>query len=410
MRKTFSNIIYLYLASFVSYLFPIIVTPLISRILTKEAFGLVSYYSAIILFTFIVFDFGSTYTLTKKISINRFDDVIISGLVSNAIVCKLILYGTVNVAFIFSPYRSDKLIPLIFIISLFQALNPMWYFQGKEEIRHYTLYCTATKVLFMLGVVFFIKKETGYANYFYLLVVSEAINVLYGYRIIAKYLRFDDCSVKGLVDFFKAGFTMFLFSVSTSFYSTTNLMLLKQYVNGSEFAFYAGADRISKFFLSLFGPLSQAMYPKLSFEITNNLDGAVKLRNNLLYINFAIGAVVFIIVMCFSEVLVNLLLGSKYSEASPLLKILSIQYLITCFSRVLGVQWMLPLSMDSYFLAIVVIGAVANYTFIRLLVPAYSNNGMAWAFVLTELVVLLLMTIVLAIKKQLFIFQVNFCD
>src|SRR5260370_35888620 len=88
------------------------------------------------------------------------------------------------------------------------------------------------------------------------------------------------------------GWKMFLFRGSLSLYVGGNAFILGLFTSPQTVAYYAGAERISRAFLSLLTPISQALFPRVSYLVQEARERAARLARTSLVVMGIGGAVV----------------------------------------------------------------------------------------------------------------------
>jgi PST family polysaccharide transporter len=182
----------------------------------------------------------------------------------------------------------------------------------------------------------------------------------------------------------KMGWSMFLFRGAVSLYTTANAFILGLFVPPSMVAFYGGAERLNKAVIAGIDPISQALYPRITHVAASDQQKAAKMaRLGLLTIGglgFSLGLAVII----FAPLAVRVLLGESYEQSIPVLRVLALLNPLIALSTVVGVQWMLPLGMDSAFNKVIICAGVLNVLLALWLAPLAGPIGMATSVVIAE--------------------------
>ena len=166
MIKNFS---YISSVKFVSIILPLVTFPYLIRTLGEEKYGIVMWAWAIaqILIAFVQLGFDTLGT--KLVSENREDKKILSKLLAQITVIKLILFAiVVCIIFfllLFEKFNDHKILFFTFMIFIFfESMLPIWYFQGKEDMKYIT-YITMVSKLIVIGLILvLIKKKTQQAR------------------------------------------------------------------------------------------------------------------------------------------------------------------------------------------------------------------------------------------------------
>ncbi|EFB5894022.1 O173 family O-antigen flippase, partial [Escherichia coli] len=145
-KKVLLNIFSLLSIQGVGYILPLITLPYLVRILGPNNYGVYGYSLAIIQYSILIIDFGFNLTVTKKISLNRDDKLIVSSVFWNVMACKLLLciftfLITVAWSRIDNTFAGDNLAVLMssYTMVIGILIFPIWLFQGKEEITKIAL-------------------------------------------------------------------------------------------------------------------------------------------------------------------------------------------------------------------------------------------------------------------------------
>jgi PST family polysaccharide transporter len=89
--KISSNIIFLYFLTIAKIVFPLLTFPYLKRVLTVDAYGMVSYVRATIIYMQIFVDFGFSLSAVKDIARIRNDKVQVGEITGDVIIAKLLL-------------------------------------------------------------------------------------------------------------------------------------------------------------------------------------------------------------------------------------------------------------------------------------------------------------------------------
>jgi polysaccharide transporter, PST family len=167
-RRLVENFFSLSVLNAISFLFPLITVPFLTRVLGPETFGLVSFAMVVIQYFIIFTNFGFAYSATQQISINQNDKKRISDIFSAVITVKLIISAICGVFLVlmilfFQQFRAHYLIFIYtFGIVIGDALVPVWLFQGMEKMKFITLVNFVSKLVFTLLIFVFVRAESDY--------------------------------------------------------------------------------------------------------------------------------------------------------------------------------------------------------------------------------------------------------
>ena len=268
--------------------------------------------------------------------------------------------------------------------ALATAFNLMWYFQGLERMGQVATLDIAGKALALIGMLLWVHKPVDGWKALAVMGVSALLSVL-----IALILAYREVPVRlpnyaNVWKMLRLGWTMFLFRSAVSLYTVGNTFILGFFAPPLIVGYYAGAEKISKAFLGLMGPVSQALYPRLSHLIQHSRAEAARLVRTSMGVMGVSGVVIGLAVFILAPLLVRILLGEGYEPAVPVLRVFALLPPLMALSSVLGIQWMLPLGLDRPFNAIILGAGLVNLCLAMFLAPRFAHLGMAWAVVISE--------------------------
>jgi len=385
------NTIALYGVTFVNYLLPFIAVPYLARVLGPAQLGMVILAHTLGIWLSIIIEYGFSFSTARDVAQNKQDhnsiSIIVAGVFGAKIVLVFIAFVITFFLVLFVPtFQKD---PIIFWLSFFYCIAlgflPIWYFQGIELLAVPSLINILLKSIGLIPVFIWVKKpEDAWLVMVFQTVaafLSTMVLVFWMYRAITPLWPKFSWIKKA----FHSGFYLFLFSLAGSVYSTANVLILGLFVSPAQVGYYGGAEKIHRAFSSVFGPIGQSFYPYIIRMLKVNKPRGVLIAQKTLLLMIILGIIMGLIVGLGAPYWIELFLGDKYVNSVSILLILAIQLPLTAISRILGVQWMLPLNMDRYFSTIVIIAGVLNILLVVLFVPYGGIIGMAWAFILTEL-------------------------
>ena len=308
----------------------IIYTPILFQRLGDEYFGLIHLAFSIIIMISIFISYG--YNLNGPIIIslskNKYEE---NSTISEILTLKVTL--TIIIFFLSIPFIVllndpvfNKILIFSLIILLSEALNPLFYFQGKNKILPQALLNFASKTVYVFLILIFIVDfhDAYLANFFYGLAISGFFIIFWiNYFKNQSLLRFR-YSLNVIILNLKENFKLFLSSVSTHFTINSALVVLSLFVNNKE---------LGKFTLAYKVAFILRMIPV--FFIQSALQEASKLNNKSktdynnyisnyfvkgLIITFLIG----LITIFLSDQIIYLFSGEIIDYSSNILSILSL--------------------------------------------------------------------------------------
>lgn len=412
-----TNFISLFLLQLSNYFFMFLTVPYLSRILSVEHYGVIflalsfaSYFNIICDYGFNLSGVQQTALLNKRNEdLNKLFSAITSVKIVLLFVCVVI--GIVVICMV--PRLTSY--SWIYLISLGGILNsvffPVWLFQGLERMKYITVINVLIRGSTVMLVFLLVKQDSQ----FYLVPIFNVMSVILGclvaqlivYNQLA--IRYVKIQLQDIIFQFKESWHLFISNIATTMYGTSNSFLLGIIVSPVAVAYYATAEKVIAAVISFIGIMSQTLFPSIVRNVADDKNGAlIVLRRNLL-IFAVVGAVLSLAILGFSNIIVTKVLGSKYLMTIEVLQILSVIPFVTSINNVLATQTMIPFGFKKTFSHILIFIGILNLCLIFILVPNYSYIGSAYAVVISEVLMPILMLIALY-KKGIYILSAKVVD
>ena len=384
------NFINLSLNQGVNIVATLIYTPLLFQNLGDENFGLIHLaFSAIIILTIFVsygYNLNGPIKIAQSKNVNE-ENLVIIDVLNLRLSLSLIIF-VLSIPFIF--FYPDQIFQKILLFSLIilftEALNPLFYLQGKNKIFPQSILNFFSKTLYIILIILFVNnyKDAYLANFFY----GFSITLLYLFfwikHFIINRITYLDFSIKKIVNNLKQNFQFFLSSTSTHFTLNTALIILSFFVTNKELGRFSLAYKVA--FILRMIPV---------FFIQSVLQQAATIRNKskedfdkFLSIHFKLGLmitlIIAIITYIFSDFIIEVFADEKIEYSSKILSLLS---LIPFFAMLnfKNVVYMLVYNLKSK------LNSATFYTLLFMLISSlvlsnlYGGFGLAYALLLTEI-------------------------
>lgn len=395
---------------------PLITFPYLVRVLGTEKFGLISFAQAYVTYFMIVVDYGFNMTGTREIAANRNDKIKLSETFSAlsvarfflALLCFVVLSLSVLIIPKLSTYWYVYLLTFGMVIG--NLMFPVWFYQGIEEMKYITLLNFVSKILFTFMIFAVVKKESD----FYFVPILNSIGYLVAgilslWLIFRKYtIQLSLISWHKLFETLREGWNIFASRISISLYTVTNSFILGIFESLSVVGIYVAADKIVRASMNVFVPIYQSLYPRYVQKAAVSRDETIRSLRKLLRILGIIAFMISILFLIFSQQIVSLILGNKYTDAINVFRILSPIPFIVTIASVLTNLTMIPFRLDRYLMRIYLSGVIINIFLIVFLVgmSGMKAEGAALSNLVTEFILTILMVFVLLKNKiNLFSFK-----
>ncbi len=387
------NFSYLSLLQLFNVLLPLLIYPFLIRALGKDVFGLVVYAQAVASYFLILVSFGFNTSATRSVSLHRNDKVALGGIISTVLQSKVLLLVLsmflLAVLWYFVPiiHSNSWLFFLSMWVCVYDAMFPIWYFQGTEKMKYITWITLSSRLLFMGLMFLFIHTPTDYL----LVPIFNGIGaVLAGllslYVVFGRHKNtFRLQSINALRMSFVEAWTFFISQLFVNLYVNTNKLIIGTFLGMTELSYFDLAEKIRNVMKTPQGILSQSLFPKLSREKN------VHFIRKSFWLSLLFNLLLFALVYCLTTPIILLLGGTTLLPAEPIVRILMITIPIIGLSDVLGIQTLVSFGYDAAFRRINVLTAIFYLALIGLLILLgwVSLESVSFVVVASEVVCLL---------------------
>ena len=347
MTRIVRNMASMSLLQIANYLIPLLVLPVVSRVLGASLFGSVGYAQNIVSYLTLLVNFGFEYSATRQIALAGEDKEKKRQLFWAVITSKA---GLLVVSFIvlgLLPLFMERVAcdPRLYIYTALTNIGivffPTWYLQGEQQMDKMAWANFFTKLLGALLVVALVREAALYRWYPLLLSVAS---ILVGVGALVYVLRKFEIGAfvltrAALRQVLTAGAPIFLNNVFVSLYTTVNMTLLGGFATDETIGYFSAAQRlIIALNMVVVLPVSTAIYPELSrrFE-ASKADGIGFLKRVLLYSCLA-SAVVSLLTFVSAPLVIPIIYGAGYEPAIQILRWLSPLPFLVMTATLLTVQ------------------------------------------------------------------------
>lgn len=403
-RSIVQNALALTAVQFASYLLPLVALPYLARALEKEQFGLLLAAQSLAMVLALIIEYGFHLSGTREVARVHNNQSQLSLLVNGIQSAKIVLLlGVVALGLLFGQFNSlfkehPQYLILALLLASLQGLNPLWYFQGKEQMKIPAALDVAGKAIATVGIFLVVQSPIDAWKALAMQSIGVGLSLLVTLSWMYREVPPRIVPLKDVWNSLRMGFSMFFFRAAVSLYTSANILILGLLVSPTAAAYFGGAERLVKGVVGMLYPVSQAVFPRVNSLLYDDPTKAKRLAQASLYILLFGSTGLAILIFFLAPDIVLLILGPGYEAAIPLMQILSLLIPLIALSNVLGIQWMLPLRLDRAFNTIVVAAGLINLSLILFLVPRYGTTGMAWSVVISETFVTLGVYIVLRLR------------
>lgn len=395
------NVVSLFLVQWSSYIIPLITLPYLVRVLGPEKFGLLAFAQGFVQYFSLLTDYGFNLSATRQIAVNRSSNDKISEIFCATMLIKIILM--ISSLFVMGAvvatvpkFRHDWSVYFIAFLSVPGGVFfPTWFFQGMEQMRYISIVSIATKLLSSIAIFILVHREGDYLIATALqsggLLVVGLLGIGFVWKVAPVRLRFPskDCLKETLSE----GWHIFISTAAISLYTTSNIFILGMLTNNVTVGYFSVADKLVTSVKNISGPVSQAIYPRISALAKESKTKALSLiHRSLVWLGTSM-FIVSCLLLVFATQLVHILIGSKFEPSIVLVQWMAFLPFLVALSNIFGIQTMLTFGMKAEFSRILIASGLINLALLFPLCIYWGAAGAAIAVTVTETLVTVIMAL-----------------
>lgn len=389
--KIVKNFLYSAAYRILIVILPLITTPYVSRVLKPEGVGVFSYTSSIAAAFTLVAALGFVSYGQREIAYNQ-DDIHGRSVVFYEIgifrTVTTLLVTAAYIGFCFC-YRKYTVYLLPQVLSVISAMFDIsWYFQGMENFRITVIRNVIVRMISIVCIFLFVKKETDLFLYIVIISASNLIsNIVYLMNIRKHVVKvgFSELHplrhLRGTIEFF-------IPVIAVEIYSHLDRIMLGYMMTTTvESGYYEQARKITTLVVGLIISINSVMMPRIA-----NLFIKQEKNRIIYYYQKSFKTVLLIMIpacvglFLISDNFVLWFFGPDYVKTAELIKMSSLLIVFMCIGNFVGVQYLTPTGQQNKMTVAYIIAAVSNIVLNALLIPQLASVGAMAASIVAEFI------------------------
>lgn len=375
---------------------PLLVAPYIISVCGEENYGKTAVGMAIAFFLVVFIDFGSEISGVREIAVNRENTLVLNKIFSTTYGVKFfILLLTLTISSIlflsFDYFRKEsQLFFLSLSILIGQFINPTWFLQGVENVRHITLLNILSKVFYLICVFLFVKEKLDYVyiNLYWGLgmILGNSLVVFmlikqYKFKIIGQ--KRDD-----LKKHFKKDFSIFSSQIFVSLQLYAPVVLVSFFGNNLLAGQYRIIEQIIVVFRTYILLFFNYTYPRVCYLLSLDYKKGIKSWIQFNGLNFCFVLISMSVFYFLSYQLVSYFSHENLIELSNLLKIAVFIPVLFAISVPLK-QLVLAFNYNKFYVYSTYLIVLFCLILIVVLLEKFDLKGVFYSLILTELLAII---------------------
>lgn len=389
-------------------LFPLITFPYACRVIEPEGIGQVNFFSSIIGYISLFTCLGIPMYAVREIARDRNDVVKMNRTAIEILLLHalLSLAGYLIVAVLCLTVPQIKVdIPLFLILSLtifFTAIGCEWFYQGIEDFKYITIRGLIVKVVSVALLFLFVKTKDDLIYYGAYTVVGILGGNIFNFFRLRKYIHKENLifSKLNISRHIKPVLQVFSFNVVTSVYLQLNPVLLGFFKGALAVGYFTAATKIMSVVMKLSSCLGVVMMPRTSNLIAEHKEDEFnKLIQKSYDFTIAISLPLTCGLLVAAPYIIKVLCGQEFIPATFASQVIAPIILMVGISNVMGIQVLYPKGKIKTVIHCCLIGAIVDLLLNVILIPFFSYDGTAIAYLGAEVATTVSMYIIA--KKDL---------
>lgn len=319
--RVLKNAVMLYVMTATKIVLPLLVLPYLTRVLTKECYGVVAYVKSLMIFAQVVVDFGFMLSATKDVALAGHDSKKINRILGDVLTARLMLVLVAGGGMLIVAAS----IPLLKGYLLFTMLNYLvvaltvflfdFFFRGIEEMSVITTRYAIMRSLSVVLTFFFVKDDHDILTLPFLEIVGSLVAIAFVWLEIRK--RGFGLMFSGLrVAFAKLHESLlyFISNAATTTFGALSTFLIGIYLTADQVADWSLCMQMVTVVQMCYSPVCDSLYP----HMVKSRD--FRFAKQLMVAFMALVAIGCVFTWFSAEFCLTLIGGEKYVTAVPLLR------------------------------------------------------------------------------------------
>ncbi|WP_051378833.1 lipopolysaccharide biosynthesis protein [Derxia gummosa] len=389
-----TDLLAVYLAYAFRYLYPLVLLPFYGRTLGAEGYGTVMAGLSLSNTLWMLVTWGLPSLGGRDTALAGDDRPtrarILAGQLSGRLLLALPVALTGAVALSASPVLSG--LPgaalAVLLLGCSAGFNLGWYYTATQRARtsvHIEVFGFALSLALLLGCV---RGPEDASLVLWLLLLSCLGQLGIAYWLVRAEFAGARPTLAAGADAVRQSTTLFIYSGTSVLLITSSTYLLSLLAPAGEVGAFGVAERLISAGLSLMGPASQILFPRITRLVADDPDAANRATRRILAV-FAGGALLALLVtLAAAPLVIGLLVGARFEGAVPVLRLLAFVLPVAAATQVLGNYFLIPRQQDGTLARAAIVSALVNLGCAVPLASHWGALGMAAARLAGEIVLL----------------------
>ena len=254
------------------YVFPLLLFPYLTRILTPSFYGIITYMTSVANYVSIIIDFGFNLSATRKIATNKDNrekvQTIYSAVVIGRVALAIISGIVVFILALFVPIMRENLGVLIayYFSTAVLVFLPDYIYRGFEKMQGITIRYVIAKIITTVLTLVIVKGPEQILLVPLFNGIGNVCSVVFTiFDLKKKYgIRITRVTMSSVLEEIKSSWVFFISTFATTAFTLANTLFMG-FVNMSEvdIAYWGVAFQLISIVISLYDPIVSSLYPRM---------------------------------------------------------------------------------------------------------------------------------------------------
>lgn len=383
------NTFWLAIFQLAKMVFPFLILPILTRRLSVETYGSLTFIKTVMNFLQIFLDFGFMLSATKEIAKIKNDTNKIQQIMADTLLARLLLGGIgflliVILSFFFPILGNNFLFTITSYLTVFLSIFLFdFLFRGLEIIHVMTIRFIIMKTISFLLTIFFVRQDHQIILIPLFDILSSVIAIiLVAFELQKRSFRLIRPKLKSSIYSLKISLIYFLSDVSATAFNAISTIIIGLVFSSTEVALFGVSIQIIGAIQALLGQLSSGIYPIMVRQKSRKFIQQIFQKTIPLVFLFT-GLIIILLPLA-----LQILAGDKYAAAHPIIQILAITIFFSFINTLLGWPTLGVINQQNKVTLSTIISTVFNLVSLILLYLSSNLNlySVAITRVITEII------------------------
>jgi len=343
--KVMKNGVWLYILQAFNTIVPMLTLPYITRILGASGYGSFSFSLNLIGYFQVIVEYGFNLSGSRKIATaknKREVEKIYSAITTSKIILCVVTFIMMILTYFLLDINKSQFnsMLILYLLVIGTSLQQTWLFQGLQDMKYITIINVIARTLSLIMIFLFVKDSNDLYIYCALYSMTFLINGIISIIIIYKKLKikYHIPRIKSVINEYKDGWYIFTTSAMSRIFSTFGITILGITSTETNVGVFSAIQKIPLIIVMLFAPIGQVIYPLVSKFFIESFDKGIKSVQKICIITMPIFILISLLLVFYSDSIINLVFGKEYVPYSLLLIPLSCWMIVSILNNFLGIQ------------------------------------------------------------------------